>query len=77
MKHLIYAGIGLTLIAIVYVSLFAAVTGIVAFIFQWLWNWVIVDVFDMSMITFKQSFGIVLIIMLISAALGSVKVNQK
>jgi len=77
MKNLCYAGVGVVILVAVWLSIFIGITAILAWAFQGLWNWAIVDAFKITTLTYKQSFGIILILMLVGSALKSVTVNSK
>lgn len=63
-----YFLVSLTVVALIalWLTLFLLATAALALAFQAVWNWAIIDMFSIPVITYKQSFGVILIVELIS-----------
>ena len=46
-------------------------------IFMWLWNWILVDLFSAPIISFWQSFGIIILLSFVGGAFkGVININK-
>jgi len=59
--------IGLIIAGVVFAGLFALVLG---FVVQWLWNWLMPDIFGLNPISYWQAFGILFLAKLLFGGLG-------
>jgi hypothetical protein len=59
--------IGLVIIGLVLAGLFALVLG---FVVQWLWNWLMPDIFGLNPISYWQAFGLLFLAKLLFGGLG-------
>lgn len=68
MKNLFYAAIGIIILVVAWLAIVAAVISLFAWLFMILWNAFVVDLFNAPVVTYWNSIGITLIIMLIGTA---------